>query len=205
MRRSAALRLVTLAGAVGVAGVTGAGVVSCASTPVARIPEGPHAEATVSGPSSSIAEAGAPRICTHDGKDLAPCVEDCDRGIASACSVVATRIERGDGVPKDLTRAVRLHERGCELHDAASCVSAARMHASGAGVPPSRARQVDLLGAACTLGDALACAVPAKAFASGAGVARDERRAAELWQHACAGGVATACEALEGAEGAASP
>ena len=186
VRTSSALRLVTLAAVVG-----------CASAPVARSPEGPHAGEPASGPSSSIAEAGAPRICTHDSKDLAPCSEDCDRGIASACGVVATRIERGDGVPKDLTRAVRMHERGCELRDAASCVSAARMQASGAGVPPNRSKQVELLGAACTLGDALACAVPAKAFANGTGVARDERRAAELWQRACAGGVASACEALE--------
>ena len=192
MRRFAALLLVALPG------LALAGAPSCASAPAARTPEGPHTEEPVSGPSPSIADAGAPRICVHDAKDLAPCSEDCDRGIAFACGVVATRIERGDGVPRDLTRAVRLHERACELRDAASCVAAARMHASGAGVPPSRAKQVELLGAACTLGDVLACAVPAKAFANGTGVARDERRAAELWQRACAGGVAAACEALEG-------
>jgi TPR repeat protein len=169
----------------------------CAGDPATKPAEGPRTEQAVSGPAPSIVEAGGPRICVHDAKDLAPCSEDCDRGIAFACGVVAVRIEKGDGVPKDPTRAVRLHERACELRDAASCVAAARMHASGAGVPPSRARQVELLGTACLLGDVLACAVPAKAFANGAGVARDEPRAAELWQRACAGGVATACEALE--------
>ena len=192
MRRSGALVLLGLA-AVALPGA----MASCATTPSALTPEGPHADATASGPSSSISDAGGPRICVHDAKYLAPCAEDCDRGIAFACGVVATRVERGEGVPKDLTRAVRLHERACELRDAASCVSAARMHASGTGVPPSRGKQVELLTAACTLGDALACSVPARAFANGTGVTKDERRAADLLQRACAGGVATACDELE--------
>ncbi len=159
--------------------------------------EGPHADTTAGGPSPSIADAGAPRACMHDAKDFTPCSEDCDRGIAFACTIVAMRIERGDGAPKDLTRAVRLHDRACELRDAPSCVSAARMHAIGSGVPPSRAKQVELLGNACTLGDAHACAVPAKAFANGTGVTRDERRAADLWQRACAGGIESACAHIE--------
>lgn len=191
MRRIASLRLVRFA-ALALALAS-----SCGGAPVTKIPEGPRAEEPVSGPSPSIVDAGAPRICVYDAKDLAPCTEDCDRGIASACNVVATRMEHGIGAPNDLTRAIHLHERACELREPASCVSAARMYAAGAGVPPSRAKQVELLVAACTLGDVLACAVPAKAFANGTGVARDERRAAELWQRACAGGVATACEELE--------
>jgi TPR repeat protein len=158
----------------------------------------PH-ETSIPGTSPAAGgDAGVPRVCVHDAKDLGPCTEDCDRGIVFACTVIAGRIERGDGVPKDLTRAVVLHERACELRDAASCMSAARMHASGSGVPPSRAKQVELLVHACTLGDAMACVVPAKAFATGSGVVRDERRAADLWQRACAGGVASACEKLEG-------
>jgi TPR repeat protein len=161
--------------------------------------EGPHATTEASGPSPSIADAGAPRVCMHDAKDLAPCSEDCDRGIAFACTVVATRIERGDGVAKDLTRAVHLHERACELRDAPSCVTAARMHSSGRGVPPSRLRQIQLLSSACRLGDAHACSIPARSFAGGVDVPRDERRAAELWQLGCAGGDDSACAEVEGA------
>jgi hypothetical protein len=184
----------TLAAAVAVAL---AATASCAPGKSGTNVEGPHAESTAGGPSSSIVEAGVPRVCMHDAKDLAPCSEDCERGIAFACTVVAMRIERGDGIPRDLTRAVRLHERACELRDASSCVSAARMHAVGSGVPPSRAKQVELLGTACTLGDAHACAIPAKAFSNGNGVTRDEHRAAELWQRACAGGIESACAEIE--------
>lgn len=172
-------------------------VVSCSpAAPSARSPIDLQAPAA-GGTPASAGDGAAVIACTHDAKDLGPCTAECDRGMAFACTIVAMRIERGEGVPKDLTRAVVLHERACELKDAPSCVSAARMHASGSGVPPSRAKQIELLGAACKLGDGLACAVPAKAFANGAGVVRDERRARDLWQLACAAGVATACEELE--------
>ena len=143
-----------------------------------------------------IHDDGGARLCIHDAKDVTPCIEDCDRGIGSACSLVADRIERGDGVPRDPTRALGFHERACELRDPGACVLAARMFAAGRGVSPNRARQMDLLAAACALGDAAACSVPAKAFAAGAGVTRDARRAQDLWERACTGGVEAACDVL---------
>ena len=154
-------------------------------------------ESPLGGVVSSPTDGGnGPRICVQDAKDLTPCVEDCDRGIVSGCTASATRAEKERNLPS----AVRLYERGCELHDAASCVSAARMVGSGAGVPPSRARQLELLASACLFGDALACNVPAKAYASGNVVARDERRATELWGRACTSGVAAACAAIDAGE-----
>lgn len=171
--------------------------VACTPARPGPLAAGPGPTELERGPSLSIVDAGAMKVCTHDAKDLAPCEGDCDRGISFACTVLALRVERGDAVAKDLTRAVRLHERACELGDAGGCVIAARMHAAGTGVPPSRARQLELLVAACTLGDAQACSIPAKAFANGTGVPRDERHARELWQRACAGGLAAACAEIE--------
>lgn len=136
------------------------------------------------------------RVCARDAKEIAPCVEDCDRGLVSSCAILATRFENGDGIPRDTPQAARLHERACELRDATSCVTAARMHAAGRGVSPNRMKQMELLSRACRLGDSAACTVPAKAYATGAGVAQDEVRARELYEHACAGGVETACEAI---------
>jgi TPR repeat protein len=165
----------------------------------ASAPKQAGSDRRASTPTSSEAtteDAGDVRACAADGKEVAPCVEDCDRGIASACAIVATRAERGDGVPRDLTRAVTLHERACDLRDALSCIAAAHMHSAGIGVSPNRARQMDLLATACKLGDATACSVPAKAYASGAGVPRDAKRARELWEHACAAGLEPACEAI---------
>jgi hypothetical protein len=141
-------------------------------------------------------DAAAPRVCARDAKDLGACVDECDRGIGIACADAAARVERGDGVPKDLTRVVSLHERACELREIGSCVTAARMHAAGTGVPPSRAKQLELLSSACKLGDASACVVPAKAYANGSGVPKDLARATDLYERACSAGVEHACDAL---------
>ncbi len=179
------------------AGALVAGAAGCVAGRASAGATGPLVEGTGSELSaSSLADGGNARVCTHDGKDVAPCAEDCDRGLASGCALLAARVEHGDRVPMDLTRAVVLYERARELRDAPSCVSASRMHASGAGVPPSRTRQLDLLSKACVGGDATSCVQAAKAFARGVGVPRDERRAAELWQRACTGGIESACDAL---------
>lgn len=175
-------------------------IAGCAGRSAAGRADGPPA-VEAREPDGAPPDAGALRACAHEAEDVAPCAEDCDRGIAFACAVLAARLERGDRTPRDLPRAVRLHERACELRDAPSCTSAARMHASGAGVPPSRARQLELLAAACQLGDALACGLPARAYAEGRGVPRDERRAADLYERACAGGVEAACPEVDRGEG----
>lgn len=129
------------------------------------------------------------KLCVRDAKDTSPCVMECDRGIAEACSVLAARLEKSEA-----SRAVVLHERACELELPGDCVLAARMHAAGRGVVPSRPRQMDLLARACVLGDASSCVLPAKAYGSGGGVDRNERRARELWERACTGGVEAACD-----------
>lgn len=154
--------------------------------------------ASSSARSSEVAQMGAeappdagtivPRACLHDFKDPRPCSEECDRGIAASCVVLAGRSHD--------TWAVSLYERACELRDAAACANAARFHASGKGVTPNRAKQMDLLARSCLLGQPESCSTPAKAFATGNGVPRDDRRAHELWERGCSGGFETACDAL---------
>lgn len=135
-------------------------------------------------------DAGAftPRTCVHDFKDPRPCSEECDRGIATSCAILAGRSHD--------TWAVQLYERACDLRDASACTTAARFHASGKGVTPDRAKQMDLLTKACRFGQAESCSTPAKAFATGNGVPRDERKATELWERGCSGGIESACNAL---------
>lgn len=152
---------------------------------------------------SASADAGAPRVCAFDAKDLAPCYEDCDRGVALACRLAAERLERGgDGVLHDPSRAVTLHERACDLRDALGCTTAARLRGRGVGVRVDRARQIELLARACSLGEGPACATAARALAKGEpdkGVVQDPSRAKTLWERACVAGVEEACATLEGA------
>lgn len=166
-------------------------LLTACGTPAAKSASPSGGEASRVETNGGVAEdAGvhAPRACLRESKDPMPCSEDCDRGIAESCVILAGRVHPN--------HAVSLYERACDLRDAPSCATAARFHASGRGVPPNRAKQMELLAKACLLGQAEACSVPAKAFATGSGVARDEHRANELWQRGCGGGIETACDAL---------
>jgi TPR repeat protein len=151
--------------------------------------------------SASANDAGAPRACTFDAKDLAPCYEDCDRGVALACRLAADRLEHGgDGILHDPSRAVMLNERACELRDALGCTTAARLRGRGVGVRVDRLRQIELLARACNLGEGSACTIAARAFARGEpekGVVADPGRAKTLWERACVAGVEEACATLD--------
>jgi hypothetical protein len=145
---------------------------------------------TIGHPADAPNDAGgaAPRVCLRESKDPMPCSEECERGIAASCVILAQRSHP--------TFSVRLYERACELRDAPACVSAAKMHATGQGITPNRPKQMELLEKACFLGQAESCSTPARAFSTGNGVPRDERRAHELWERGCGGGIETACDAL---------
>lgn len=142
---------------------------------------------------AEVTDAGALGLCLPETKTPAPCMEECNRGIAAACAELADRFETAREVPRDLTRAATLRERACELRDPQSCTAAARMHGTGRGVVPNRARQVELLVAACHLGDGAACATAARAYETGAGVSADEARAGALRERACLAGDAESC------------
>ncbi len=148
---------------------------------------------------AALVDAGAIRACAFDAKDLAPCFEECDRAVALSCRIAAERLERGEGIAHDPSRALHLHERACELREASGCSSAARGYGRGIGVRADRPRQLELLARACMLGDGLSCGMPARAFARGEpayGVAADPRRATTLRERACLAGIEEACEAL---------
>ena len=163
-------------------------------------------------------DAGLLSPCLPEGKDAAPCVEECNRGIAASCELLADRVTTGTGVPRDPTRALSLHERACELRDPAACVTAARMQGAGRGVAPNRQRQLELQVAACNLGDTTSCATAARAYAIGTGIPgrpgihgvpggpgvpgipKDEARARALWQRACLGGDEPSCEEAEASD-----
>ena len=163
---------------------------ACGGAGRAATPSAPVGPATTT--STMAADAGVLVLCVPDGKDTAPCAEECNRGIASSCEILADRISTHEPA-----RAVALHERACDLRDPAACVAAARMHGAGRGVVPDRKRQVELLVAACNLGDTTSCSSAARALSTAAGVPQDDARARALWQRACLGGDASSCEDVE--------
>jgi hypothetical protein len=90
-------------------------------------------------------------------------------GADSGCAGLGTMYSRGDGVPRDVSRAVSLYRKA----------HADRLFAED-----------------CDRGNAASCAKLGDMLARGEGVAKDTRQAADRFRKACDGGIRRGCDAL---------
>ncbi len=63
----------------------------------------------------------------------------------------------GNGVPRDLVRAAKLHQEGCDGGNANACNFLGHMYLKGQGVPQNAGRAAALFGKACDSGVEAAC------------------------------------------------
>jgi TPR repeat protein len=115
----------------------------------------------------------------------------CAGGAPGSCAAYGWALEQGDGVAKDMSRAMQVYRKACGLDDAWSCTRVAVALAGQGGVQLAESSR--LLDKACELGSAPACAMLAVSTETGRGVARDPARARALYRKACDGGYAEAC------------
>lgn len=136
----------------------------------------------------------------------------CALANARACSALASALEMGDRIERDVVRAAELYRRACSLGEALGCRRAGEMYESGrrghvptlqAPSPPDPAppdlprdarRAVDLHARACELGDLEACFIAGRLLTDGDGLAPDKPRALALFERACDDALALACE-----------
>lgn len=136
----------------------------------------------------------------------------CALANARACASLASALEMGDRIERDVVRAAELYRRACSLGDALGCRRAGEMYESGrrghvptlqAPSPPDPAPPdlagdarlaVDLHARACELGDLEACFIAGRMLADGDGLAADPPRALTLFERACEDALALACE-----------
>jgi len=95
--------------------------------------------------------------------------------------------------PRDVRRATKLYERGCNLGDSRACNNLGDAFAYGDGVSRDVERAASLFERACRLGEALGCANLGYMAEHGEGVARDEARARSLYRDACTTGDVYGC------------
>ena len=80
--------------------------------------------------------------------------QGCDLGNGECCNLLGWWLERGGLGPKDLPRAIRLQERGCdELKEFRACDSLAQLYRNGRGVPKDPALQAKYHQLACDLAE----------------------------------------------------
>ena len=81
----------------------------------------------------------------------------CDSGDMIACHVFGLMYQVGDGVPRDLARAVELFQRACDGGGTQGCNHLGLMYHAGVGVARDVARAMSLFEQACQGGEPAAC------------------------------------------------
>ena len=136
-------------------------------------------------------DAESPHQCR--GADAVDCPIQCDRGHAGSCGNLGWMYENGEGVKRDLSRAMALYRQACRGGDAVGCRGVGWLYENGLGVPVDLGRAAEQYTSACRDGDPLGCSNLGVMYRKGQGVARDERRAAQLYRRACDGGHPRGC------------
>lgn len=109
------------------------------------------------------------------------------------CARLAERYERGDGVERDMDRALSLYDRACRREQWHACTILGYLLEGGHGAPRDTRRATALYELACAGGERVACSNLGLFYLDGNGVRRSARRAASLFSKSCELGHGTGC------------
>jgi uncharacterized RDD family membrane protein YckC/energy-coupling factor transporter ATP-binding protein EcfA2 len=122
------------------------------------------------------------RMRAEEHKELAQ--RGADQGDARAQRELGSLYEHGDGVRRDLQKAVELYQKSADQGDARAQRQLGSLYERGDGVRRDLQKAVELYQKSADQGDAVAQCRLAKLFENGEGVPKDLRKAAELFQKA---------------------
>src|SRR5687768_14273243 len=126
-----------------------------------------------------LAIAAATLYGCHPGSADARQLRDaCETGDAQACNKFAVKLQKGEYVLRDDTRAAGLFDRSCVGGVAESCASFGIILQTGAGVKRDSVRALDMFRKACEGKGMEGCARLGVLLRDGKGVPRDIARAA---------------------------
>lgn len=131
-----------------------------------------------------------------DRKPLDQLTASCDRGNYVACTELGLLYLRGQGVAKDVARALGLFESGCDGGNGLACHNLAVMLNTGRGVKRDSARAARVYERACELGRMDSCSLLGNMAVNGNGIAKNIDRANALFRKACDGGSLQGCTNL---------
>lgn len=117
--------------------------------------------------------------------------EACPR-CAVSCANLAMALLRGQGVAKNVERALGLYQANCDAGDLVACVSLGQAYDTGFDVKADPARAEQLYRKACDGGSGLGCSNLAGLFNRADGGAEDPRVKA-LYEKSCDAGVYAGC------------
>ncbi|MEP7121248.1 MAG: serine/threonine-protein kinase [Byssovorax sp.] len=125
------------------------------------------------------------------------CDEACDSGDSSSCVRYGLKLERGDGIPRDLARAGEFYKKACDAEDTLGCADLGLLRANGRGGPVDKLGAVALYQQACDAGGLFGCDLLGGMYEAGeGGLPKDPDRAYKLYDQACNGGELSGCKDL---------
>lgn len=110
---------------------------------------------------------------------------NCAAGDYLDCQALAEAYEKGDGVDRDLAKALALFTRACEANGGWACAMVGSFHLSAKGVPADAAEAARWFSRACDAGHGWSCNRLGEMARDGEGIAKDPRRALALFEKAC--------------------
>jgi TPR repeat protein len=121
----------------------------------------------------------------------------CVAPTAPACSNLAVRTLRGEGLEQDIDVGLGLLRKGCAGGEGMACGNLGVLHRDGTyGVDVDPTRAVELWKLGCALDEPEPCEYLGLALAKGDGTARDPVAAVAALDKACSGHRGSACSAL---------
>jgi hypothetical protein len=120
----------------------------------------------------------------------------CDAGDGLGCTYLAFSYDMGEGVSKDIAKAVDLYRKACDIEDSGGCYWLGYAYANGVGLRKDEIQAARLFRKACDMGEPSGCSLIGYAYAIGAGLRKDEIQAAELYRKACDMGGGLGCSNL---------
>lgn len=144
----------------------------------------------------AAASADRPFLCRADKP--VECGEQCDRGHVQSCAVLGALYARGEGVPKDVPRAVAFLEKSCDGGEKLACVNLGVLFERGEPGGKTEQGAKDAVRAAsfykkaCDLGEGKGCFDLALLLEPGA-MGADLERVVDAYRKGCDLGEAAAC------------
>ncbi len=97
---------------------------------------------------TSAAWAQAPAAGPVDAEALK---KTCDKGNAADCLTLAGAYARGEGAPRDASKAAGFYKKACDGGQAPGCFELATMHVSGQGGSKDTTKAITFFQRACDL------------------------------------------------------
>jgi TPR repeat protein len=111
-----------------------------------------------------------------------------------ACNIAGEILRKGEGVPKDATKAASLHGRACDKGLVISCAIEAQLRYHGdEGLAPDKGRARIAFEKSCSPDFLDSCVNAGVMYSGGEGGAVDKDKARTLYQKGCDGGEQTGC------------